>query len=256
MKAEEILVLLANRHSDDVFVAECKDGPTGGHAQIDGWAMKKSWAHPAVTGYEIKVSRQDFLRDDKWPSYLPMCNSLYFVCPSGLIQVEEMPGDVGLMWVAKTGSRLYTKKKAAWRDVQIPESVFRYILMSRAVITREYAMNTRAQRIARWEIWLQERKTAKSLGWQVAGAIRKHVEGVEKENGRLKQQNEALTMIKERLAELGYPTDHPVSTWGLGQRLEKLLSLIPAGFEGRLKSVSKDTGALLKALEEMRETLP
>ena len=83
LTAKDILRLIESRHSGDLVVAECKDGPThyARHRRLDAWVMRKSWSKPALYGYEIKVSRQDFLKDDKWPDYLPMCNELYFVCP-------------------------------------------------------------------------------------------------------------------------------------------------------------------------------
>ena len=80
--AQTVLELLAAKHSRDVFVPECKNGAThfaDGMQKIDAWAMKKSWASPCVTAHEIKVSRADFLKDDKWPGYLPYCNQFYFV---------------------------------------------------------------------------------------------------------------------------------------------------------------------------------
>src|SRR5690606_37137616 len=143
---------------------ECKDGPTHGaeHRRLDGWAMAKSWAHPTVTGYEVKVSRSDFLQDTKWPDYLPMCNELYFVCPTGLIQPPEVPAEVGLLWASKTGTKLYTKKKAQYRDVKIPEEVFRYVLMCRAKITDEHPSfgSTREY----WERWLEDQQTDWQFG--------------------------------------------------------------------------------------------
>jgi hypothetical protein len=67
----DIKLALSKRHKDDYFLTEVKDGPTMGasHARIDAWAMKKSWSKPLVWGYEIKVSRSDFLNDTKWPAY-------------------------------------------------------------------------------------------------------------------------------------------------------------------------------------------
>src|SRR5687767_11755578 len=120
--ASVILAMLTNKHAEDVFVPECKDGPShGSMCKLDGWAMAKSWARPCVTGYEIKVSRSDFLRDNKWPSYLPMCNELYFVSPRDVIKPEECPEPCGLLYVADSGTRLFTKKKAPYRSVTIPE---------------------------------------------------------------------------------------------------------------------------------------
>ena len=58
-----------------------------------------------VRGYEIKVSRSDFVNDTKWQDYLPYCHQFYFVCPPDLIQPDELPKEIGLMY-AEIG-RLY-----------------------------------------------------------------------------------------------------------------------------------------------------
>ena len=99
--ASQVLDLLASRHHKDVFVRECKGGPTwgGGSPRLDGWAMRKSWTHPCMWGYEVKVSRSDWLRDQKIAAYLPLCNVLYVVAPSGIVQPEELPDSVGLLVV-------------------------------------------------------------------------------------------------------------------------------------------------------------
>ncbi|WP_208112793.1 MmcB family DNA repair protein [Aureibacillus halotolerans] len=47
-----------------------------------------------ITVYEIKVSRSDFLRDDKWPAYKNQCHRFFFVCPKDLIKPEELPDEV------------------------------------------------------------------------------------------------------------------------------------------------------------------
>jgi hypothetical protein len=88
----DIIKLLKTKHSEDIFVPECKDGPSGSSfAMIDAWAMPRSWSHPAVTAYEIKISRSDFVRDNKWQKYLACCNLFYFVAPTGIIDPNELP---------------------------------------------------------------------------------------------------------------------------------------------------------------------
>src|SRR5258706_16426649 len=56
LAAEQLLALLAEKHAADVFVPECKDGPSQGtqHFRMDAWAMLKSWSNPLTIGYEIK----------------------------------------------------------------------------------------------------------------------------------------------------------------------------------------------------------
>lgn len=141
MDAKTILQALKNRHWQDVFVPECKTGPTWYNPDLrilDVWVMKRSWVHFGVIGYEIKVCKSDFKSDNKWREYLPYCHQFYFICPWGLIQPEEIDGDAGLCWVSKNGQRIYTKKKVVQRDIDIHPGVLLYILMSRTVVIRQH----------------------------------------------------------------------------------------------------------------------
>ncbi len=56
---------------------------------------RKRW----IRGFEIKVSRADFLRDEKWQNYSEFTSSLTLICPEGLIAPEEIPKPFGLAWV-------------------------------------------------------------------------------------------------------------------------------------------------------------
>lgn len=68
-----------------------------GLLKFDGLAITKSYTKPNIIGYEIKVSRNDFLQDNKWHLYLQYCNEFYFVVPKGLVKKEELPDHVGLI---------------------------------------------------------------------------------------------------------------------------------------------------------------
>ena len=130
--AATLLNLLKNRHSKDVCVQECKNGPTWTSSRVkkfDLWVMKKSYTKPMTWIYEVKISRQDFLRDDKWQTYLPYCSDLYFVAPIGIINVAEVPEEAGILVSSKNGVRLYCKKKAPHRNIEIPASVYKYIFI-------------------------------------------------------------------------------------------------------------------------------
>lgn len=57
------------------FITECKTCSTyfpdpQGLLKFDGLAITKSYTKPNIIGYEIKVSRNDFLQDNKWHLYL------------------------------------------------------------------------------------------------------------------------------------------------------------------------------------------
>ena len=251
--AAAILNLLEAKHSKDLFVPECKNGPTqDGYRRLDAWVMARSWRHPKVTGYEIKVSRSDFLQDEKWHDYLPMCNCLAFVCPYGLIQPEEAPENVGLLWTSRTGTRLYTKRKPVYRKVEIPDSVYLYVLMCRARITNElmFDRDTRAQG---WEDWLRRKIEMKNLGYRVSQRIREYLESVNEDNHELMAENNALRVIRDRLTELGIDPEKRVSEWEASGKLEEVLTGIPKDLEWSLRRVVEDGGQALTQLQKFRE---
>lgn len=130
MDASFIKSILAKKHRKDFYVAEAPTGPAYniGTVRLDFWAMKISWKESDSSGYEIKVSRQDFLNDSKWNSYLKYCNRFYFVCPTGLIKVDEIDPMVGLIYISDKG---YMKvvKAAIFRDIIISPEIYKYVLL-------------------------------------------------------------------------------------------------------------------------------
>lgn len=180
--------MLSARHAGDLFVPECKDGPTqtANHLRLDAWAMARSWTNPAFDGYEIKVSRSDWTRDSKVQAYLPLCNRLWIVCPSGLIQKEEIPESMGLLWASKEGARLLTKKKAPYRQIEPPVNLLRYVLMCRVSIQREReAYESREARAGRFAAFVQGRIDMQSIGSEVSRKLRAEtLEKIRQADGR------------------------------------------------------------------------
>lgn len=258
--ATTLLRLLEQKHEKEVFVPECKNGPThsGPHCRLDAWAMKKSWSKPCVYGYEIKVSRSDFMQDDKWPSYLTMCNQLYFVCPAELIDKDELPADVGLIWASKNGAKLYTKKKAPFRDVNIPEDLFRYLLMCRTVITREYG---RYNKRDFWERWLENKAIDRDFGHHVRYTLAKRIDEeitkVQLENERLKNMMDGYDDIRELLKELGHEPEQfrRISRWAVERQIKEALQVIPRELLSSLDQVARQAGRAKEALEAF-ESIP
>lgn len=251
MTAVEIVELLEVKHREDVFVSECKNGPSqsGSHVRLDGWAMNKSWAHPQVTGYEVKVSRADFLGDKKWRAYLPMCNELYFVAPKGIIRPDELPVEVGLM--ESVGSkRLITRKRAHFRELQIPDDVFRYILMCRVKVCRSYG--SESNKAGFWEDWLDQKREERKLGYQVSKSIREHVENVEEENRALKARMKEYDSVRQFIKSIGLDPDVGVWDWDVKRRYKALNEAIPeefTGLVGRLKTSLEEMQTQLKAIQ-------
>lgn len=164
--------------------------------RLDLWAMKKSYSNFATYGYEIKVSRADFLRDEKWQDYLPLCNQLFFVTPWKLVYPSEIPGDVGLIWCSKNLSRCQVKKKAAHRKIDMPVKLMTYVLMSRARITAGEMQSPGVDKVAHIQNWLENKSQAKELGHQVAHKLAREVASVERKNAALEKRIAALEHVE------------------------------------------------------------
>lgn len=83
-----------------------------GGGQLDVAAMRLSWSRPMLTGYEVKISRADFLSDirsGKWRHYLPYVERLFFAVPLGMVHLREVPDECGLL---HRGSRWRAAKLA------------------------------------------------------------------------------------------------------------------------------------------------
>jgi hypothetical protein len=72
---------------------------TYGQRRIDAAIIdvSKRW----IRGFEIKLTRADFLRDEKYHEYTQFTSSLSLVCPAGLIAKEEVPAPYGLLYVSR-----------------------------------------------------------------------------------------------------------------------------------------------------------
>jgi hypothetical protein len=113
---------------------EVKNGSTylSGHlCKFDFLAIKKTWAPVTIEIVEVKVSRGDFLRDDKWPKYLPSCNKFSWACPRELIHPKEIDPKAGLIWYNEEAGSIRTVKKAVYRDVPPDPFTLLYLLLWR-----------------------------------------------------------------------------------------------------------------------------
>jgi hypothetical protein len=207
LTARKIKDLLAAKHKEDIYIPECKMGRAGSRI-LDAWVLKKTWTPKTTIGYEIKVSRSDFLQDQKWPEYLNTCHQFYFVCPWKLIQKEELPDNVGLMWVSQNGTRIYTRRKASRRKEDVNNDLLFYILMNRVKITgssfgySQYKHNKRKY----WELWLKnkqiDREFGQMVGRSIRQAVRDKIEEVDRENQLLRRENERLQSVERDFKKL------------------------------------------------------
>lgn len=92
--------------------------------RIDVWIMNLWPSHNHLKMvFEIKVSRGDFLNEIKKPSKrkqaVGLSNQFYFIVPKGMLKVEEIPADCGLMEVNKE-LKIRIIKEAPTSDCALP----------------------------------------------------------------------------------------------------------------------------------------
>lgn len=260
MTAYEVMDRLAEKHIKDVFVPECKDGPTytGSHLRLDAWAMLRSWTNYRTFGYEVKVSRSDFLHDDKMQGYMPLCHEFYVVCPAGVVNsLDELPDGAGLMISSPNHRRLITKKKAKFRDVPDPVMVYRYILMARARIDRDGYYMEEGKEIF-WRAWLERKEYTQRIGHMASKSIgevvKKRIEEVESENKRLQRMNEGYSEIKAMLENLDIKYNG-YNTWGVKDRLEAYKKGFPEELRRSMQSSRREAEGLIRQIDEATKAL-
>lgn len=192
MHAKEIISLLSARHSRDAFFTEV--AIDGNQRRMDAWVLVPSYTNSLTVAYEVKVTRRDFIQDLKMHEYSSYANESYLVCPADVVKPGELPEGFGLM--VPSGNRLMTKKKAAFRDVQIPESFYRALIASKV---RHYQGSAVEQEIARrvegiqgYEGYLAGKKTLKDIGYSVSKKLANDLIKLEVDERRLANLKEDL----------------------------------------------------------------
>ena len=124
MTSNEIKKALANKYSPPsyaLFTEVAKGGVASFNGYIDAvaFALYPSLGH-TIDGFEIKVSRSDFLREfekpDKSGGAIVNCNRWWLVAPKGVCDKNELPKDWGLLEFI--GGRFYKRKQAQMREVE------------------------------------------------------------------------------------------------------------------------------------------
>jgi hypothetical protein len=262
VNAETIRKLIRTRHSKDLIVEECLMGPMAS-ARYDAWVMRKSWSPKCTIGYEIKVSRSDFLRDDKWTQYLAGCNEFYFAVAPGIVSIEEVPAQCGLLVASKNGARLYTKKKAPRRE---PEpgplhDVMTHVLMSRAEILspKERARfgegrnsKDKAERVAYWRRWTAEKKEAWQVGLDVSSRIVRTARGAEERaaeiEGRLKKWGDFADKLR------AHGIDPDASRWELSRAADRIANVVDARKLSDIRRASETLSEIADELDKLGDS--
>lgn len=247
--------MLALRHSDAVFVPECKDGPTQtrAHLRLDAWVLAKTWSPITTIGYEIKVDRADWRRDNKLHNYMPLCHLLYVVAPKGVVPIEELPQGVGLLEPVGASGRLQARRKAARREIQLPAELMVYVLMCRTRITRENGDPTdRNWRVEQLREWVNGKEERRSLSYAVSHKIRAVFDDQENRLSEERRRNDHMADVRERMVELGFDPARSVSGWEVRKKLDAMGRVVDANTLHGLRHTSRRLTEIADSLEQLK----
>ena len=188
---------------EDIFAAQVKIGPMGSKI-MDAVAIKKTWSPRTVIGYEIKVSRQDFLNDEKYPVYMENCNIFYFVTPKDIIKKGELPEGAGHMIYNPETEKLRTVRKAPYRDEPINPDVLLHIMFWK--FNKYLGYRTKAEILEDYKA----KKELKSIGEEFARKISDlefDLRRSEKQLERLREYNQSY---KKQIMKLQNPASEQI----------------------------------------------
>ena len=103
-----------------------------------------------VRGFEIKLSREDFRRDEKWTRYSQFCSSLSIVSPEGVVPVDDVEKPFGLLWLKQDGTMRWAKKPMRFQHRSSLAWVWTYMQVLEYELPRLEAQNQALQNEVRW----------------------------------------------------------------------------------------------------------
>ena len=231
--ADGLVKAIERRHADDLVIPECKTGPSQSstHRRFDAWVLVRTWTPITTIGYEVKVSRSDWRRDEKLADYQGLCHLLYVVAPKGVVPVEEVPDGVGLLEAVGDGARLVTRRKASRREIELPAKLLVYILMARVVPSRDREMRTyeemgREARRAELKRWAESKQERRGMSYLVSQRIREQFEAQEEALREAQATAKRLETVRQRIVELGFDPDTRASEWAVSGRLGEMVGVV------------------------------
>lgn len=254
----DIKKALANLHCKEFFITECKNGstyfpPAQGLLKFDGLAIYKSWTNPKVIIYEIKVSRGDFLQDNKWHLYLQYCHEFYFIVPSGMVKKTELPDNVGLKYYDPDTGAIRTVKKALYRgDITISCDMLMYIFMNKLDSDRiPFYGNNRLQYAKDYlEDKAYKQRIGSELGSKMAKDLSetyKRLEALDHSENDLENWNKVEKLLRK----------YNVFGWGWykkeDQWLNDLEEALKSSYPKDLDSIKDDLQRIINRMDKLKE---
>lgn len=213
-KAEDICGLLTNRHMSDLTLEELML-PNG--MRMDFFAMSSPHSmYHSLTGYEIKVTRSDWLNDMKYKDYVQYCNYFYIVAAPRCVLPEEVPPNMGFIEMTSTKSRLFTKRKAPAFDVKNLR-ILTYIIWT---LTGKFQWRAgdRNKLVTNFEDYVKGKKHLHELGVSAAYKIRHDLKTFEDRKTQLEQDRRDIKELVSLKEYLEYTFPDVLKSWQKGDR--------------------------------------
>jgi len=199
-----------------------------------------------ITGFEVKVTRSDFLREMKDPmkaeAIAQHCDFWYIVAPPGMIKKDELPEFWGLMIPSKTKLRIVKRAKqlgmgAERRD--LPRG-FVAAMMKRFVERCQKDFDPRKERDAGFA---DGHTKGYAMGLKEAGTMSKF------DHGELERFREATKAFKEAT---GISFFGASQIGDIGEEIKFLRrSRVRTGFAGQIKIKAESLRTMATEIEKM-----
>ena len=213
--------------------------------RCDGVAigMWQSTGH-LIHGFEVKVSRSDWLRElkdvSKADHFIEQCDRWWLVTgDASIAKLDEIPAAWGWMNATKTGLRIQRPAQPLPQDKALIKRVWAFALIRRAAERREVnspeiqailqSNRAEVERQARWTIEREIKGAVPKLE-----ALQKKVDAFEKESG--------MKLDDWRLGNVG-------------KLARKLNAISEDGYRGFEKTLTNQIQSLESLAKEMREAL-
>lgn len=241
--------LLEKKFDDHICFTELK-GPTG-NGRIDFGAIKPSWSHPDVHAMEVKVSRRDFVQDDKWPPYLDACQMFWFVTAAGIVEKSEIPEQAGWMEASKNGLKLFIRKKAPRRKMSVEHQakLFRQLLHARHYRTRGTHDPKQAQQQA-IQRFLEASDEKAQIGRAVNEKIHRVVQATRSENERLTELMLGYDKMAAAMEKLGIRLE-TIQALGTPRSWQDAEKLLENAMRQELETVPVEARQIVSALRQI-----
>lgn len=220
ISSSKVLTLLRQKYDKDHITYDEIKGVVG-NGRLDFLAVRASWSHPVIEAHEVKVSRRDFVQDNKWHPYLQSCHLFWFVtAPHVVKDVSEIPEEAGWMEVSANAARLFVRKKAPRRVMSDCNEAKVYKQMLHKGFYGKSYLDPSLSRVSALRAFVMQREESSELAYCVSRKIQAVVAAVKAENKKLLADILKYQRLQEWLEKKGLTVDDlPQQGWNQNRSL-------------------------------------